>query len=70
MTNEGEMLLTSRDYNIADNELRAFYDAAGRLVFVVDYEVNDKKQNVLLVINPDGDRKWDDILENTYSVDI
>ena len=70
MTNEGEMLLTSRDYNIADNELRAFYDAAGRLVFVVDYEVNDKKQNVLLVINPDGDRKWDDILENTYSVDL
>ena len=70
MTNEREMLLTGRDYEIAGNELRAFFDVSGRLVFVIDYEVNDKKSNALLVINSDGDRKWDDILKNTYGVDL
>ena len=63
-------MLNIREYNIAGNQLRAFYDENGELVFVVDLEINEKKPNVLLVINSDGDRKWDDILENDYNVDL
>lgn len=62
-------MLISRQYDINGNALVAYYDE-GRLVFVVDTTVSDIKPNVLLVINPDGDRKWDDILENDYAVDL
>ena len=63
-------MLNIREYNIAGNQLRAFYDENGGLVFVIDSEINEKKPNVLLVVNSDGDRKWDDILENDYDVDL
>ena len=63
-------ILTPRDYNIAGNVLRAYYDADNKLVFVLDLTLNDAKQNVLLVINPVGDRKWDDVLANDYAVDL
>lgn len=58
------------DYNIAGNAFRAYYDADKKLVFVVDSVITDIKPNVLLVINPVGDRKWDDILLNDYGVDL
>lgn len=73
MINERENFfqpLTSVDYDIAGNSFRAFYDADKKLVFVIDFLINDIKPNVLLVINPVGDRKWDDILENDYGVDL
>lgn len=66
---EGSSMLNSRQYNINGNALVAYYDE-GKLVFVVDSTVSDIKPNVLLVINPDGNRKWDDILENDYAVDL
>ena len=53
--------LTYTDYDIAGNVFRAYYDADQKLVVVLDFVVNDVKPNVLLVINPVGDRKWDDI---------
>ena len=65
-----DSVLTSMEYNIAGNVLRAYYDADGKLVFVLDETVMSSKPNVLLVINPVGDRKWDDILANDYGVDL
>ena len=63
-------VLTFREYNIAGNVLRAYYDADDKLVFVLDSTLDDRKPNALLVINPVGDRKWDDILVNDYNVDL
>ena len=60
--------LTQKEYKISGNDFKAFYDAAGKLVFVIDATIDDRKNNVLLVINPVGDRKWDDILSNDYGV--
>lgn len=73
MPNERENFyqpLTVSEYNIAGNVLRAYYDMDHKLVFVLDMTVDETKPNVLLVINPDGDRKWDDILMNEYGVDL
>ena len=63
-------VLTFKEYNIAGNVLRAYYDADGKLVFVLDSTVDDRKPNVMIAINPVGDRKWDDILANDYGVDL
>lgn len=62
--------LSPEEYNIAGNVFTAYYDGAHKLVFVLDNTVDDRKPNVLLVINPIGDRKWDDILANDYNVDL
>ncbi len=72
MQSERENLssLTPKDFDIAGNEFRAYYDNANNLVFVVDSTLDDRKPNVLLVINPSGDRKWDDVLVNDYGVDL
>ena len=61
--------LTMRVFDIDGNEINAFYDG-NDLVFVRDDTINAQKPNVLLVINPDGDRKWDEILSNEYGVDL
>ncbi len=72
MVNERESLpvLKFTDYNISGNEFRAYYDAAHKLVFVIDSTMDERKPNVLLIINPVGDRKWDDILANDYAIDL
>ena len=71
MPNERDFsTITMREYNVAGNELRAYYDNDGALVFVVDMLVNDRKPNVLLVIDAVDNRKWDDILENDYGVEL
>ena len=73
MQNEREDIfqpLKAIDYDIAGNSFRAYYDADNKLVFVLDFATSVIKPNVLLVINPDGDRKWDDILMNDYGVDL
>lgn len=62
--------LTSKDYNISGNEFTAYYDGAHKLVFVLDKTLDERKPNVLLVVNPIGDRKWDDILANDFGVDL
>lgn len=63
-------VLTMRAFDIDGNKINAFYDAGDKLVFVLDNTVNSQKPNVLLVINPDGDKKWDEILANDYDVDL
>lgn len=63
-------VLTPREYDIAGNSFRAYRDSGGKLVFVIDNTLNERKTNVMLVINPVGDRKWDDILANDYAVDL
>ena len=73
MPNERDTMfqpLTIKDYNISGHEFRAYYDADEKLVFVLDFVTDDIKPNVLLVINPVGSRKWDDILMNDYGVDL
>ena len=62
--------LVMRPYNISGNDIDAFYDANDNLVFVLDNTINATKPNVLLVINPDGDKKWDEILSGEYGVDL
>lgn len=63
--------LYSTDFNVQGRSMRAFYSADdNNLVFVLDFSVSDIKPNVLLVINPVDDRKWDDILSNDYGVDL
>lgn len=62
--------LKFRDLSIGGNELRVGVDADGDIVFVLDLAVNETKPNVLLVIDSDDGRKWDDILGNDYGVDL
>lgn len=62
--------LTYKDFDIQGNNIRAYYDSDGKLVFVLDYTTDEIKTNVLLVINPVSNRKWDDILSNDYGVDL
>ncbi|MFQ6777803.1 MAG: hypothetical protein ACLRFI_00700 [Alphaproteobacteria bacterium] len=63
-------ILTQRDYNIAGNFLRAYYDDKNKLVFVIDTTITETKPNTLLVINTVGNRKWDDVLANDYGVNL
>ena len=62
--------LIMRPYNIDGNEFNAFYDLSDRLIFVLDNTINNQKPNVLLVINPSADKKWDEILSGEYGVDL
>ena len=62
--------LVMRVYDIDNNIINAFYDDDDDLVFVLDKTITAKKPNVLLVINPDGDKKWDEILSGQYGVDL
>ena len=59
-----------QDYDIAGNAIRAFFAPDNRLICVLDLLITEIKPNVLLVINPDENRKWDDILENDFGVDL
>ena len=58
------------DYDIDDNFIRAWYNGAGELLFVLDETINDDKPNVLLVIDSFDERKWDDVLANDYGIDL
>ncbi|HNY25332.1 MAG TPA: hypothetical protein PKJ33_02175 [Alphaproteobacteria bacterium] len=62
--------LSPKDFSISGNDFTAYYDGAEKLVFVLDKTFDDRKPNVLLIINPIGDRKWDDILANDFGVDL
>ena len=62
--------LKSTDYDIAGNQLRAFYDKSHKLIFVLDETINADKPNVLLVIDSFDGRKWDDVLANDYNVEL
>lgn len=58
------------DYDIMGHVFRAWFDDDGNPLFVVDSSVAEYKPNVLLVINDQNGRKWDDILVNDYGVDL
>ena len=58
------------EYDIAGNVLRAWYDDEGKLAFVVDETIDEYKPNVLLVVRSDGTRRWDDLLQNVYNIDL
>jgi len=62
--------LVMRPYDIEGNEISAFYDSSDKLVFVLDNTISSRKPNVLLVINPDADKKWDEILSGDYGIDL
>jgi len=63
-------LLSVRHYDIAGNEIRAFFDGDEKLVFVIDDTVAADKPNVMLVIDRVDGRKWDDVLANDYGVSL
>lgn len=63
-------VLKSAEYDIQGNSVRAFYDAQGKLVFVLDLTTDKIKPNVLLVMASRGNRKWDDVLVNDYGMDL
>lgn len=67
-TNYGTLVM--RAFNIDGNDINAFYDSANNMIFVLDNTINVQKPNVLLVINSDGDKKWDEILSMGYGVDL
>ena len=58
------------DYDIDDNLIRAWYNGAGELLFVLDETLSANKPNVLLVIDSFDERKWDDVLANDYGIDL
>ena len=62
--------LIMRPFDISGNIIDAFYDSENDLVFVLDKTLDSTKTNVLLVINPDSDKKWDEILSGKYGVDL
>ena len=62
--------LQSTEYDIAGNQLRAYYDKSHNLIFVLDETINADKPNVLLVIDSFDGRKWDDVLSNDYNVEL
>lgn len=62
--------LIMRSYTIDGNDVDAFYDANDKLIFVLDKTINENKPNILLVINPNADKKWDEILSSEYGVDL
>ncbi len=66
--NYGNLIMRALDIN--GNDINAFYDGENNLIFVLDNTINAQKPNVLLVINPDGDKKWDEILSSDYGVDL
>ena len=61
--------LRMHEYDIAGNVFRAWYDDDG-LAFVVDETIDEYKPNVLLVVRPRDSRKWDDLLQNVYNIDL
>ncbi len=58
------------EYDIAGNVLHAWYNSDNKLVFVVDETIDEYKPNVLLVVRSDGTRRWDDLLQNVYNIDL
>ena len=62
--------LHPKEYDIAGNVLRTWYDDEGKLAFVVDETIDEYKPNVLLVVRSDGTRRWDDLLQNVYNIDL
>ncbi|MCR4917560.1 MAG: hypothetical protein K5912_01285 [Alphaproteobacteria bacterium] len=58
------------EYSILGNTFRVWRSADGAALFVVDDTISEYKPNVMLVVPADGERKWDDILENDFGVDL
>ena len=69
-TSNGLGTLRVRAYDIAGNKIRAFYDASGQIIFIIDDTITPEKPNALLIINSDDDRKWDEILTKDYGVSL
>jgi hypothetical protein len=57
-------------FDIAGNKFSAFYDAAHKLIFVLDETHTGHTPNALLVIADRNGRKWDDILTADYGMDL
>ena len=59
------------DYSILGDTFRLWRNADGKTLFVVDDTITEYKPNVMLVLPPDEDnRKWDDVLQNDFGIDL
>ncbi len=63
-------MLLKKSYEIESSVFDAYFDDAGNLIFVLDNTLDTRKPNVLLVMDPVQNRKWDDILSNDFDVDL
>ena len=61
--------ISFEDYELSGIKVRAAYDGAHKLLFVLDSTKDETLPNVLLVLNGVADRKWDDILENDFGIE-
>ena len=68
--NENLAHLKFTDFDVAGNTFRAWRNSDGVLIFVLDSTIDEYKPNALLVIGQYGDRKWDDVLENDYGINL
>ncbi|MDR1696649.1 MAG: hypothetical protein LBR41_00280 [Rickettsiales bacterium] len=62
--------LTSTRYDADGFLFDAYYDAAHRLIFVIDRGLSDWFPNTLLVMRDHDGRNWADVLENDFGVDL
>lgn len=62
--------LVPERFDINGNRFAAFYDAAHRLVFILDETRTENTPNSLLVMADRQGRKWDDVLANDYKMDL
>ncbi len=63
-------MLIKKHFEINESLFDAYFDETSNLIFVLDNTQDARKPNVLLVMDPVGNRKWDDILSKDYDVDL
>ena len=62
--------LTSQDYQIDGNVFRVWRDENRNLICILDETIDEYKPYALLVLGSYGERKWDDVLQNDYNLDL
>jgi len=55
-------------HELAGLKIKAFYDAAHKLLFAIDLTRDSILPNALLVLEDREGRKWDDILQNDFQI--
>ncbi len=62
--------LKTQDYQIAGNVFRVWRDNKGKLICILDETIDEYKPYALLVMDSYDDRKWDDVLQNDFDLDL
>ena len=62
--------LTSKNYQINGNVFRVWRNKSGKIICVLDETIDEYKPYALLVMDSYDDRKWDDVLQNDFNLDL